>query len=176
MTNDSALCNTYAHEALPVLPQDGRAPNLSTGRRRLPARAARVQGAGLRPELLPRGLSSRVCRVRQREQGASGGRVCRASRGDSTPDRRGNCYVTSEALYHLLGGKAAGWLPMRTRHEGDSHWFLRHSSGLILDATASQFRELPDYSRARGCGFLTRQPSRRAARLMAELVYQNKGG
>jgi hypothetical protein len=27
--------------------------------------------------------------------------------------RRGNCYYTSEALYHILGGKAAGWKPMR---------------------------------------------------------------
>jgi hypothetical protein len=85
---------------------------------------------------------------------------------------RGNCYVTSEALYHLLGGRAAGWKPMTMRHEGDTHWFLRHDSGTIVDATASQFKQLPDYTKARGCGFLTRQPSKRAAALMTDLVWQ----
>jgi hypothetical protein len=37
---------------------------------------------------------------------------------------RGNCYVTCEALYHLLGGAAAGYIPHRVRHEGDVHWYL----------------------------------------------------
>lgn len=85
---------------------------------------------------------------------------------------RGNCYVTSEALYHLLGGAAAGWKPMTLRHEGDTHWFLRHASGLVLDATASQFKRPPDYSKARGRGFLTRKPSRRAQELMQNLTWQ----
>lgn len=31
--------------------------------------------------------------------------------------RRGNCYVAAEALYHLLGGKAAGYVPHTVRHE-----------------------------------------------------------
>jgi len=84
---------------------------------------------------------------------------------------RGNCYVTSEALYHLLGGKEAGWTPMNLRHEGDSHWFLRHSSGLMLDPTSPQFATPPDYSKARGRGFLTRRPSKRAQQLMARLVW-----
>lgn len=39
--------------------------------------------------------------------------------------RRGNCYVTSEALYHLLGGKAAGWTPHSLKHEGH-HDVARH--------------------------------------------------
>jgi len=30
----------------------------------------------------------------------------------------GHCYVASEALYHRLGGKAAGWTPQSIRHEG----------------------------------------------------------
>lgn len=56
---------------------------------------------------------------------------------------------------------------------GESHWFLKHSSGLILDATAKQFgRRLPDYSKARGHGFLTLRPSARARRLMRQLVWQ----
>jgi hypothetical protein len=85
---------------------------------------------------------------------------------------RGNCYVTSEALYHLLGGKTAGWKPMNMHTETDSHWFLLHESGLILDATAHQF-DLPlDYSKAKGRGFLTKAPSKRARELMNILLYQ----
>lgn len=85
---------------------------------------------------------------------------------------RGNCYVTSEALFHLLGGRAAGWKPMSMHHEGDTHWFLKHDSGIVLDATASQFKTPPDYSKAVGRGFLTRQPSKRAAVMMATMVWQ----
>ena len=85
---------------------------------------------------------------------------------------RGNCYVTCECLYHLLGGKQAGYTPMFIRHEGDSHWFLKHESGLILDPTVSQFKSKPDYSQAIGKGFLTKAPSARAGKLMFQLVYQ----
>lgn len=53
------------------------------------------------------------------------------------------------------------------------HCFIRHwPTGLILDPTVSQFREAPDYSRAVGCGFLTKGPSRRARELMERLVWQ----
>lgn len=86
--------------------------------------------------------------------------------------KRGNCYVTSEALYHLLGGKAAGWKPMVMSVDGDTHWWLRHTSGLVLDATANQFARRPDYSNGRGTGFLTREPSKRAKKLMEEMVWQ----
>lgn len=85
---------------------------------------------------------------------------------------RGNCYVASEAAYHLLGGKAAGWKPMTVRHEGVTHWYLRHALGFRLDLTASQFKTPPDYSRARGRGFLTKRPSKRAVQLMKTLVWQ----
>lgn len=89
----------------------------------------------------------------------------------------GNCYTTSEALYHLLGGKAAGWKPMFVYVNGGPHWFLKHQTGVIVDATAAQFGhdgEMPDYSKARGKGFLTRLPSRRARRLMATLVFSEE--
>lgn len=87
---------------------------------------------------------------------------------------RGNCYCTCEALYHLLGGKKAGYKPMVVRHEGDTHWFLIHvASNIIIDPTVSQFKSKPDYSKARGCGFLTKKPSKRAKELMHQLVWQN---
>lgn len=91
--------------------------------------------------------------------------------------RKGNCYVTCEALYHLLGGKKVGLKPMVMRHEGSTHWFLlKESQGpthyrFVIDPTAHQFKTKPNYSLARGCGFLTRKPSKRAAKLMEQLIY-----
>ncbi len=99
--------------------------------------------------------------------------------------REGNCYVTCEALYHLLGGKEARLTPMHMHHEGKSHWFLRqvhvihdmeteypYASDVILDPTVSQFKTRPDYSTARGCGFLTKEPSKKAKALMSVLVWK----
>lgn len=84
---------------------------------------------------------------------------------------RGNCYVTCEALYHLLGGKIAGYTPHTVRHEGDVHWFLVLGESTIIDPTASQFKTPPPYHLARGRGFLTKTPSKRARELMRCLVY-----
>lgn len=86
--------------------------------------------------------------------------------------KRGNCYVASEALYHILGGKREGWTPMRMRTRSDTHWFLRHKSGLIIDPSRRQFRALPDYRKGRGSGFLTKTPSRRTLALMEILTWQ----
>jgi|SRR3990167_1376417 len=80
------------------------------------------------------------------------------------------CYVVSEWLYHELGGKAAGWKPMIMRVRGRSHWFLKHRSGFILDATANQFATLPDYSKARGKGFMTKLPCRKTRAFAAKLL------
>jgi hypothetical protein len=73
----------------------------------------------------------------------------------------GKCYMVAEALYKILGAKAAGWKPARLRHEGQSHWILLHEDGTILDPTAGQFSTTPDYSTAIGCGFLTKDLSRK---------------
>lgn len=90
---------------------------------------------------------------------------------------RGNCYATSEALYHLLGGKRAGWKPMHlnTKLTGP-HWFLKHKSGLILDATAKQFpRNVKvDYSKAVGCGFLTKKPSQLGQQMMSTMLWKGE--
>ena len=90
-------------------------------------------------------------------------------RGNSNP-LAGHCYVASEALYHLLGGKDSGWKPMVMRIGGETHWFLLSRSGDLLDATASQFKELPAYSQATGCGFLTKKPSKRAQKLISKVI------
>lgn len=90
---------------------------------------------------------------------------------------RGNCYAASEALYHILGGKKAGWKPMRFPILGpdaklDTHWFLKHKSGIIIDPSRLQFKHKIDYSGAIGSGFLTKQPSKRAKALMKILTWQ----
>lgn len=84
---------------------------------------------------------------------------------------RGNCYVTCEALYHLIGGKRSGWQPAYLKHEGDTHWILRRE-GLVLDPTVKQFETKPDYTTAKNCGFLTKRPSRRARVLMQTMLWQ----
>jgi hypothetical protein len=81
----------------------------------------------------------------------------------------GHCYVASEAAYHLLGGKEGGWKPQYVKHLGCPHWFLKHESGAILDITASQFRSPVSYDKARGIGFLTKAPSKRAKLLIKKI-------
>jgi hypothetical protein len=99
----------------------------------------------------------------------------------------GNCYAASEALFHILGGKKAGWKAMRVRcttYGGGkpainhcTHWFLKHESGMILDPSVRQFRRTrmswdpPDYSKAVGTGFLTKRPSRRGRAMIKRLTW-----
>jgi len=86
----------------------------------------------------------------------------------------GNCYYCSEALFHNLGGKSSGWKPMFMKVNGYPHWFLKHKSGLILDATRKQFRRKVDYSTARGHGFLTKGPSKRGKLMMEKLTWRDE--
>lgn len=75
-------------------------------------------------------------------------------------DPKGWCYVASEALYVLSGGKASGITPMQARIDVDgqsvSHWWLRDSDGSIVDATAEQFDFPFPYETGRGRGFQAR--------------------
>lgn len=92
----------------------------------------------------------------------------------------GHCYAASEAIYHMLGGSDAGWVPQVLNHEawpeglarGQTHWFLRNRrTGAVVDATSGQFHPLvPRHSAAKGSGFLTRQPSRRATIIMGRVL------
>ena len=82
----------------------------------------------------------------------------------------GHCYLATEVAYHLLGGKKQGWKPMYLKCEDGSHWFLKHSTGRIFDVTSGQFEgEEILYQNAIGKGFLTREPSQRAQKLMAKI-------
>lgn len=81
----------------------------------------------------------------------------------------GHCYIASEAIYHKLGGKAAGWTPQNIKHEGGPHWYLKHEDGTIIDPTADQFCTPVPYEKGHGCGFLTRQPSARTQVILDRL-------
>lgn len=85
------------------------------------------------------------------------------------PPTFGHCYVVSEAVYYLLGGKKSGWTPHHINHVGRSHWFLKHASGAILDFTASQFHTPINYADGRGKGFMTKEPSKRAKELLTRI-------
>ncbi|AFO71713.1 hypothetical protein phiCbK_198 [Caulobacter phage phiCbK] len=79
----------------------------------------------------------------------------------------GHCYVASEALWHLLDGWDGGWRPMVGRDpDGGTHWWLEAAGGYRADPTADQYLcegLEPPYAAGRRCGFLTKQPSKRAA-------------
>ena len=81
----------------------------------------------------------------------------------------GHCYVASEALYHLLGGKKSGLTPcVSSGMITTTHWWLKDKEGNIIDITAEQFTskgidiKKKIYPYGRGTGFLTKQPSKRA--------------
>lgn len=77
----------------------------------------------------------------------------------------GHCYVACEALYHLAA-KDAGYRPMVLRVPGGTHWFLENDAGYVLDPTSAQFPAGVDYGQGRGCGFLTKDPSKRCREVM----------
>jgi len=82
----------------------------------------------------------------------------------------GHCYAASEALWHLLGGMGSDWRPVVGNHpEYGPHWWLVNSAGERLDPTAEQFSDLgttPPYEHGGKKGFLTREPSARAAEII----------
>lgn len=92
--------------------------------------------------------------------------------GRKTHPAYGHCYILSEAAFHLLGGKKAGWTPQHIRHLDMSHWYLKHKDGTILDLSVDQFPTKPNYQNGRGNGFLTKKPSKRAKILITK--FKNK--
>lgn len=82
----------------------------------------------------------------------------------------GHCYICSEALYHMMGGKGSGLFPqVASWSEGDerlSHWYLIDKDKNIVDPTKEQFLVKginPPYNLGHGCGYLTKLPSKRAS-------------
>ena len=77
----------------------------------------------------------------------------------------------------MLGGKQAMLVPCVSTWESDgeklTHWYLKNSiTGEIIDPTVEQFiakNEKPPYEKGKGCGFLTKLPSKRA-QIILDLV------
>lgn len=90
----------------------------------------------------------------------------------TTHPQSGHCYIAAEALYHLIG-KELGYMPHVLTHylwpeglnKGETHWFLKKKND-ILDPTAGQFDIEIAYHLGKCCGFLTKQPSKRATILI----------
>lgn len=82
----------------------------------------------------------------------------------------GHCYAASEAVYHMMGGKEGGWTPMQVEHEGGPHWFLNHPQHGRMDLTSAQFKSPVPYDKAKGKGFLTKEPSARARFIMERVL------
>ena len=66
---------------------------------------------------------------------------------------------------------------MRGRSATDTHWYLRHNTGVILDPSVRQFKNRPGvlrkiYATAVRTGFLTKEPSKRAKELIDVLTWQ----
>lgn len=72
----------------------------------------------------------------------------------------GHCYIVCEALKSIYGDLK----PYVVKHHG-THWFLKDKN-TIIDPTAEQFQDKIPYHEAKGCGFLTKLPSKRAQELM----------
>jgi len=81
----------------------------------------------------------------------------------------GHCYIIAEASFHLYG-KKHGFKPKVIKTPTWTHWFLQHQDGRKIDLSAEQFGKtrIP-YELSRGCGFLTKLPSKRAQKLIRNL-------
>jgi hypothetical protein len=97
----------------------------------------------------------------------------------------GHCAVASEAVYELLGGKAAGWQPtlicLSRRvsgptgrlicEGGKTHWYLENTrTGERVDPTKGQFACELDYGKGYATRFMRRgkgQVTKRAQRVIA---------
>jgi hypothetical protein len=83
----------------------------------------------------------------------------------------GHCYIATEVLYYLWG-KQRGYKPQVLKLDnGGTHWFLRKGCH-IVDPTQKQFDMPVDYSKGKGCGFLTKMPSKRAVILLNRMNHE----
>jgi len=117
------------------------------------------------------------------------------------PPEKGHCAIASEALYHMLGGREAGFMPVVCGYDVDpqggmhygpasgkqgwrreTHWWVRgpkgglRGMGDILDVTAGQYPLSFPYRFGRNTGFMQPQqkPSKRA-QIVIDRVAQKLG-
>ena len=90
-------------------------------------------------------------------------------------DLAGHCYVASECFYHLLDdNEKQFWTPQILKVNGITHWFLKHNkNNKIIDVTSKQFDFDLNYNESKGCGFLTKNPSKRTKILINRVLSSN---
>jgi hypothetical protein len=81
----------------------------------------------------------------------------------------GYCYVVSEFVFHYLAPPGCKVMRLYVPETDIKHWFIQWPDETIVDLTMDQFDNVPDYSKAKGAGFLTKEPSKRA-KVLAELL------
>ncbi len=85
----------------------------------------------------------------------------------------GHCYVATEVLYHLMGSNEVKPCCGKDK-KGIVHWWLQYKkSGKIIDATSDQYFSkgiTPPYEVGKGCGFLTKKPSKRASVVLNRIL------
>lgn len=85
----------------------------------------------------------------------------------------GFCYTASEAIYHLSADPLLPWVVRYGPADHQTHWYLTHAeTGEVIDVTGSQFSDMDTYAlydNGRRCGFLTKQPSKRAKAVLARI-------
>lgn len=83
----------------------------------------------------------------------------------------GHCYVACEAFYHLLSKEEQAQFRLKwVKHEGETHFFLERKDGTTVDITVEQFKKWPNYFKGRGCGFLTKKPSKRTQNVLDRIA------
>lgn len=97
-------------------------------------------------------------------------------RGKSNNRFYGHCYVATECLYHLLPQHIkSSYKPSILKIEGITHWFLRNKeTGKVLDITSKQFPFKLDYTKSKGCGFLTKKSSKRTTILIQRVLLKSQ--
>jgi hypothetical protein len=82
----------------------------------------------------------------------------------------GCCYPAAEALYHLWGSKH-GFTPHVLHFQGLTHWYLADKNDRVVDPTKEQFGgSIVPYYKGKGCGFLTKEPSKRCQIVLGRLL------
>ena len=75
--------------------------------------------------------------------------------------------MLSEAFAHMH--PQFNLKPQVAKYRGRTHWWLKSPDGTIVDLTAEQFNKPFPYHLGKGCGFLTKRPSKRARAIMKVL-------
>lgn len=87
----------------------------------------------------------------------------------------GHCYLASETLFHLTGGKDV-W-SVRNARDSDNivHWWLIYKqTGDIIDLTKRQYTDfniIPPYKKGKSGFFLTKKPSKRCLQLINKIFF-----